>query len=92
MHHGSSGATFGAVARGCRPRAGGQEAQGRRVDAAGVGLCLPQGEQDPEAVAAALDRVFTEPAFTAAADRLRDEIAAMPSASEVAAYLTTAFA
>lgn len=96
VHHGGSGATFAAAAHGAPavvlPDTDGQEAQGRRVAASGAGLHLPIGQQDPEAVAAALLRVLTEPGFAAAARRLRDEIAAMPSASDVADHLATAFA
>jgi L-noviosyl transferase len=47
------------------------------------------GQADPAAVAAALGRLLAEPSFTAAAHRLRDEIAAMPAADEVAARLVS---
>ncbi|QGN46952.1 glycosyltransferase [Micromonospora sp. WMMC415] len=91
VHHGGSGTTFGTAARGLPavvvPGTEGQERQAKRVEAAGAGLALPIGEQEPSAVAAALARLLTEPAFTVAAQRLSDEIAAMPSASEVAERL-----
>ncbi|SED96144.1 nucleotide disphospho-sugar-binding domain-containing protein [Streptomyces sp. Ag109_O5-10] len=63
----------------------GQARQAARPQAAGAGLALPAGEQGPESVISAVGRLLTEPAFTAAARRPRDEIAAMPSATEVAA-------
>ncbi|MEH0983353.1 glycosyltransferase [Micromonospora sp. CPCC 205556] len=92
VHHGGSGTTFGTAARGVPavvvPGMEGQERQARRLQAAGAGHALPIGEQEPEAVADALARLLAEPAFTVAAQRLRDEIAAMPSASEVAERLT----
>ncbi|MDX2705845.1 glycosyltransferase [Streptomyces sp. PA03-6a] len=96
VHHGGSGNTFGAAARGIPavvvPGAAGQQRQAFRLQAAGAGVAMPIGEQGPEAVTAAVSRVLAEPAFTAAAERLRDEIAAMPSASEVAERLTAAAA
>ncbi|MEH0938880.1 glycosyltransferase [Micromonospora psammae] len=92
VHHGGSGTTFGTAARGVPavvvPGMEGQERQARRLQAAGAGLALPIGEQEPEAVADALARLLAEPAFTVAAQRLRDEIAAMPSADQVAERLT----
>jgi L-noviosyl transferase len=88
VHHGGSGTTWGAAARGVPavvvPSSIGQQRQGYRVEAAGAGLALPMGQPEPGVVEAALGRVLVEPEFTAAAHRLRDEIAAMPSADEVA--------
>ncbi|MGI5144602.1 glycosyltransferase [Streptomyces sp. CA-106110] len=94
VHHGGSGTTFGTAARGVPavvvPGTPGQQRQANRLQAAGAGLTLPIGEQEPESVAAAVGRLLAEPAFTTAAHRLRDEIAAMPSASEVAEHITAA--
>ncbi|MFJ9558850.1 glycosyltransferase [Streptomyces fuscichromogenes] len=91
VHHGGSGTTFGTAARGVPavvvPGMPGQLRQAGRLQAAGAGLALPAGEQGPEAVTSAVRRLLAEPAFTTAAHLLRDEIAAMPSASEVAARL-----
>ncbi|WP_327116095.1 glycosyltransferase [Streptomyces sp. NBC_01341] len=91
VHHGGSGSTFGTAAHGVPavvvPGTAGQQRQAMRVEAAGAGLALPIGKQEPGAIAAALVRVLAEPSFTTGAQRLRDEIAAMPSASEVAARL-----
>jgi L-noviosyl transferase len=91
VHHGGSGTTFGTAARGVPavvvPGTAGQQRQANRLQASGAGLALPIGEQEPEAVTAAVRRLLEEPAFTTAAHRLRDEIAAMPSATEVAARL-----
>ncbi|MFE7394469.1 glycosyltransferase [Streptomyces sp. NPDC057582] len=92
VHHGGSGTTFGAAARGVPavvvPGTSGQQRQADRLAAAGAGLALPVGKQEPDSIAAAVDRLLAEPAFTRAAHRIRDEIAAMPSASEVAERLT----
>ncbi|MDX3072789.1 glycosyltransferase [Streptomyces sp. MI02-7b] len=91
VHHGGSGSTFAAAARGIPavvvPATAGQQRQAFRLHAAGAGLALPIGEQAPEAVTAAVVRLFAEPEFTAAAQRLHDEIAAMPAAPEVAERL-----
>ncbi|MGW2689833.1 glycosyltransferase [Streptomyces sp. NPDC001414] len=91
VHHGGSGTTFGAAARGVpavvMPGMPGQARQAARLQAAGAGLALPAGEQGPESVTSAVRRLLTEPAFTTAAHRLRDEIAAMPSPAQVAARL-----
>ncbi|MGW2464775.1 glycosyltransferase [Streptomyces sp. NPDC001761] len=92
VHHGGSGTTFGTGSRGLPavvvPGTAGQQRQAFRVQKTGAGLALPIGEQAPEAVTAAVARVLSEPAFAQAARGLRDEIAAMPSASQVAADLT----
>ncbi|MEU9382923.1 glycosyltransferase [Streptomyces sp. NPDC048279] len=92
VHHGGSGTTFGAAARGIPaavvPGMPGQRRQAARLEAAGAGLALPMGEETtPEAVTAAVGRLLAETTFTTAAHRLRDEIAAMPSAAEVADHL-----
>jgi UDP:flavonoid glycosyltransferase YjiC (YdhE family) len=96
VHHGGSGTTFGAAARGIPavvlPGRPGQQRQAYRLQAAGAGLALPIGEQEPESIAAAVGRLLAEPAFTTAAHRLRDEIAAMPSASEAAKRLIASIA
>ncbi len=96
VHHGGSGTTFGAAARGIPaavvPDAPGQQRQAFRLQAAGAGLALPIGDQAPESVTAAVRRLLAEPGFTTAAQRLRDEIAAMPSAPEVAERLTASVA
>ncbi|WP_406262311.1 hypothetical protein OH779_07260 [Actinacidiphila glaucinigra] len=88
--------TFGAAARGIPavvvPGAPGQQRQAFRLQAAGAGLALPIGDQAPESVTAAVVRLLAEPGFTAAAQRLRDELAAMPSAAEVARRLVAAVA
>jgi L-noviosyl transferase len=93
VHHGGSGTTWGTAARGVPsvvvPSSAGQERQAHRLEAAGAGLTLPMGQPEPGAVEAALGRILNEPEFTAAAHRLRDEIAAMPPADEVAERLIT---
>ena len=45
----------------------------------------------PESVAAAVQRLLTEPGFREASGRVADEIAAMPSPAAVAAHLADRF-
>ncbi|MFE5138572.1 glycosyltransferase [Streptomyces fagopyri] len=91
VHHGGPGITFGAAARGIPavvvPGSVGQERQAERLASTGAGLALPLRDRHPAQVTAALDRLLADPGFTLAAHRLRDEIAAMPSASRVAEWL-----
>lgn len=54
---------------------------------AGVALALYADALTPGAVASATTRLLREPEFTEAAAVLRTEIAAMPSADEVLAFL-----
>ena len=65
----------------------GQQRQARRLEAAGADLALPMGEAAPEDVTAAVGLVLSDPAYALGAHRLREEIAAMPSASQVAERL-----
>ncbi|MCX4409666.1 MULTISPECIES: nucleotide disphospho-sugar-binding domain-containing protein [unclassified Streptomyces] len=65
----------------------GQQRQARRLEAAGAGLALPMGEAAPKDVTAAVGLVLSDPANALGAHRLREEIAAMPSASQVAERL-----
>ncbi|WP_426567329.1 hypothetical protein [Streptomyces canus] len=44
----------------------------------------------PESVTTAVTRVLADPSFTSAAHRLRDEIAALPSADQVTEQLIAA--
>ncbi|QMU75046.1 glycosyltransferase [Streptacidiphilus sp. PB12-B1b] len=89
--HGGAGTTLGALARGIPlvilPQGADQFVQADRVAAAGAGTALPPGGNAPEAAAAALRTVLTDPAFAAAATRIGDEIAAMPSPAAVAECL-----
>ncbi|MFI8008072.1 glycosyltransferase [Streptomyces sp. NPDC086010] len=96
VHHGGSGATFGAAAHGVPvvvvAGTDGQAAQAERIAGTGAGLALLTEDPSPEAVCAALMRVLHEPSFAAAAGRLREEIEDMPAASEVAERLVKMFA
>ncbi|MER6437557.1 glycosyltransferase [Streptomyces sp. NPDC001185] len=91
VHHGGSGSTFAAAARGIPavvvPGSEAQQRQAEPLAAAGAGLVLPPGRQDPASVTTAVGRLLADPGFTVAAHRVRDEIAAMPSAVQVAEWL-----
>ncbi|RKR92429.1 UDP:flavonoid glycosyltransferase YjiC (YdhE family) [Micromonospora pisi] len=94
--HGGAGTTLGGLARGIPmvvvPQGADQFVQADRVVAAGAGLALHPGQNGPDAVAAALQRVLTEPEFAAAARRIGDETSAMPSPDQIAEQLVAALA
>ncbi|MER7457027.1 nucleotide disphospho-sugar-binding domain-containing protein [Micromonospora sp. NPDC126480] len=58
-----------------------------RLAETGAGLVVPARDADPAEVVGALRRVLAEPGFREAADRLRRELAAQPSHTEVVAEL-----
>jgi UDP:flavonoid glycosyltransferase YjiC (YdhE family) len=91
VHHGGSGTMFGALAVG-RPQLLLPQGADQGIDAevlagSGAGLALSPAEITPDAVEAAARTLVTEPAFRAAAGRLRREIAAMPAPADVARAL-----
>lgn len=69
------------------PRGGDQFDNAAAAERAGAALVLRPDAVDPAAVGAATRRLLAEPAFAAAAGRIRDEIAAMPTAEAVLAAL-----
>ncbi|MER6062321.1 nucleotide disphospho-sugar-binding domain-containing protein [Streptomyces sp. NPDC001792] len=93
VHDGGPGITFGVAARGLPavviPASPEQQRLAERLAAVGAGLVLPTGKRESEVVTAALGELLSDLEFTAAARRIRDEIAAMPSAPEVAEWLAT---
>jgi glycosyltransferase DesVII len=60
-----------------------QELRGRALQDAGAGLFLHHSEVTPEGVAEQTRRLLEEPGFAAAARRLREESAALPSPHEL---------
>jgi UDP:flavonoid glycosyltransferase YjiC (YdhE family) len=92
--HGGAGTTLGALALGIplviAPQGADQFIQADRVSAAGAGLAFPPGDREPGAAAEALRKVLADDGFTAAARRIRDEIAAMPGPAETAERLVAA--
>lgn len=91
IHHAGAGTTFGVLAHGIPSVALPQSADNftiaGRLATAGASVTLMPDDVSSDAIVAALHRVLTEPAHRQAAERLAEEIAAMPSPAEVAAAL-----
>lgn len=85
--HGGAGSTLAALSHGLPllvlPRGADQFHIAERCMACGVGRCLPPPDLHPDAVRRDVRALLLEPQFRRAAGALRDEIAAMPSPSEV---------
>jgi UDP:flavonoid glycosyltransferase YjiC (YdhE family) len=80
--HGGSGSTIGALTAGVPmvllPMGADQPDNARRVVALGAGVALDVVRCTPADVRAAVEAVLGTPAYRAAAERVRDEIAALP--------------
>ncbi len=89
--HGGAGTMLGALAQGVPllllPVAADQFRNARALQAVGAGLALVGEAQTDAAMRHALQRLHDEPAFTQAAERMADELAAMPQADAVARAL-----
>ncbi|MEN9630556.1 MAG: hypothetical protein RJA10_3784 [Pseudomonadota bacterium] len=89
--HGGAGTMLGALAQGVPllllPVAADQFRNAAALRAVGAGLALQGDDQTEAAMRQALQRLHDEPAFTHAAERMADEIAAMPQAEAVARAL-----
>lgn len=89
--HGGAGTVLGALAQGVPllllPVAADQFRNAHALRAVGAGLALEGEEQTEAAMHSALQRLHDEPAFTQAAERMADELAAMPQADAVARAL-----
>lgn len=98
VHHGGAGTTLTATAAGLPqlvlPQLGDQFAGGERLQAVGAGISLDDvaGQDDPAAVADALETLLSLPSHRKAAEELRHEMAGMPSPAAVAADLTQRYA
>jgi UDP:flavonoid glycosyltransferase YjiC (YdhE family) len=92
--HAGAGTMLGALAHGVPqvllPHGAEQHLNAEACRRAGAALVLEPEALDAVAIRAALVRVLGEPGFAQAAQRLRDEIAAMPTADEALAALTGA--
>lgn len=90
--HGGTGIMLGALAHGLPalmlPQAADQFMNAAAAHAAGAALVLTPDEFSADAVAAAAQRLITDPGFAVAAGALRTEIDAMPSTADVLAVLT----
>jgi UDP:flavonoid glycosyltransferase YjiC (YdhE family) len=82
VSHGGSGTVIGALAHGVPmvllPRAADQPHNARRCEDLGVGLSLDPLTASAEAIREAAIEVLTQPSFRLAAERLRNESAALP--------------
>jgi UDP:flavonoid glycosyltransferase YjiC (YdhE family) len=92
VSHGGAGILFGALAHGLPqlvlPQGADQFLNADACRRAGAGLVLAPGEVTAAAVADAARMLLAEHSFTAAAQRVRAEIEAMPSPDAVLAALT----
>ncbi|HEY5848607.1 MAG TPA: glycosyltransferase [Microlunatus sp.] len=93
LHHGGSGTTLGAAAYGLPqlilPVGADQQANGRAVSAAGVGGMITPDQLRSDRVGDAVAALLADPHYAAAADQVRRQIAAMPSANLVVEGLTS---
>jgi UDP:flavonoid glycosyltransferase YjiC (YdhE family) len=82
VSHGGSGSLLGALAYGLPsvllPISADQPHNARRCTELGVAVALPALTATPGEVGAAVTTVLSDPAYRAAAEALRDEIAALP--------------
>ena len=89
--HGGSGSTVGALAAGVPvvllPMGADQPLNAERCVALGAGVVLDVVRCTPADLRAAVERVLADPSYRAAAERVRDEIAALPGAEAAVAAL-----
>lgn len=90
--HGGAGTMLGAMAAGvpllCLPQGADQYGNAERVAAAGAGRTLLRDELTSAAVREAIAALLDEPSYGLAAQRIGDEIAAMPTAAEALGAIT----
>jgi UDP:flavonoid glycosyltransferase YjiC (YdhE family) len=86
VSHSGSGTMLGALAYGvpqvALPRGTDQPQNAALLARAGAGVVVAPDEFAVDTIRAAVSRVTGDPAYRSAAERVRDEIAAMPSADE----------
>jgi UDP:flavonoid glycosyltransferase YjiC (YdhE family) len=91
ISHAGAGTMLGALCHGlpqlCVPQSTDQPLNAAALAPTGAALVLQPDEVSADAVADGVRRLLDEPGFADAAGRLRDEIAAMPSADDVLAEL-----
>jgi UDP:flavonoid glycosyltransferase YjiC (YdhE family) len=88
VSHGGSGTALGALALGlpqlCLPRGADQFLNAAAIASSGAGLSVGPSEVTADAVRRCLERLLDDASFAIAAQRIADEIAAMPSPTEAA--------
>jgi UDP:flavonoid glycosyltransferase YjiC (YdhE family) len=86
--HGGSGTVLGALAAGTpmvvTPMFADQPYNAARVVALGAGIATSVLDASPQEIRSALDRVLEGPSFLLAAQKMKQEIAALPSVDETA--------
>jgi UDP:flavonoid glycosyltransferase YjiC (YdhE family) len=87
VHHGGTGTVLGALEVGLPqlllPQGADQFINAEILAARGIGRALPNDAQQPGAIGDAVQALLGDSAERQAAGRVRDEIAAMPSPSDV---------
>jgi UDP:flavonoid glycosyltransferase YjiC (YdhE family) len=90
--HGGAGTTLAALGRGVPlvviPQGADQYINAERAVTAGAAVSISPSDFTPDALWSTVLRVLGDRAFAAGAARIRDEIAAMPSAAQVAFTLS----
>ena len=91
VSHGGSGSVLGALAYGLPlvvlPMGADQPLNAARCQELGVGRVLDAMRSAPEDVAEAVTAVLSDPAYRSAAERMRDELAALPGPEHAVALL-----
>ena len=91
VHHAGSGTMMGALGHGLPqvliPQGADNFINASLLERAGTGRALLPGAVTPEKVRQAVRQVLDEPSYSASARRAAAEIAAMPSAADIAAAL-----
>ena len=91
VSHAGSGTFLASLGLGmpqlCLPQAADQFINAGQGAVAGAALSLTPAEASADAIAGAVERLLTEPAYRDAAGRIRDEIAGMPGPDDLAAVL-----
>ncbi|HET6817336.1 MAG TPA: nucleotide disphospho-sugar-binding domain-containing protein [Mycobacteriales bacterium] len=87
--HAGSGTFLGALAHGlpqlCLPQGADQFLNADAGHAAGAAIVLEPADASTQAIRSAVEHLLASPSYRASAGRIADEIAAMPTADEVAA-------
>jgi UDP:flavonoid glycosyltransferase YjiC (YdhE family) len=88
VSHGGSGTALGALAVGlpqlCLPQGADQFLNAAAIASSGAGLSVSPSEVTAEAVRHCLERLLRDASFASAAQRIADDIAAMPSPADTA--------
>lgn len=91
INHGGSGSVIGSLAHGVPmvvlPMGADQPLNAARCEELGVGIVLDAFRATPDSVADAVTTVLDDPEYRVAAERIRDEIAALPGPEAVVPLL-----